>query len=87
VDYEFLRIVLDTYGIYYVEKTSGNKDETRFNLVRSSAGEIVFENPAHDFPQRILYKLIGNSLTARIEGTSNGKLRGIDFPYTRTKCE
>ncbi len=29
---------------------------------------VVFENTAHDFPQRIIYWKDGNDLRARIEG-------------------
>jgi len=87
VDYEFLRIVEDADGIFYVAKPTGNKDETSFKLTKASAGEVLFENPAHDFPQRIIYKLTGNRLNARTEGSMNGKSRGIDFPYVRTKCD
>ncbi len=87
VDHEFLRIVEETDGIFYVAKPVANKDETRFKLMRASGGEILFENPAHDFPQRVIYKLNGDRLTARIEGTKDGKTRGIDFPYVRAKCE
>lgn len=87
IDYEFLRIVEDAGGIFYVAKPTGNKEETRFKLIRASANEVVFENPEHDFPQRVLYKRDGDKLHARIEGTKYGKTRGIDFPYTRVKCE
>ena len=85
-DYEYLRIVEDTDGIYYVAKPTGNKDETKFKLIKSSRGELMFENPAHDFPQRVTYRLNGERLDARIEGTINGKSRGTDFPYTRVSC-
>ena len=47
---------------------------------------MVFENPKHDFPQRIRYRLKGDTLHARIEGTINGKERAIDFPYQRASC-
>ena len=48
---------------------------------------MIFSNPAHDFPQWIIYRLRGSdSLVARIEGTRNGQLRGIDFPMRRTGC-
>lgn len=87
VDYEFLRIVEEPDGVFYVAKPTANKDETKFKLTKASAVELVFENPVHDFPQRIIYKLIGNRLNARIEGTANGKARGIDFPYARIGCE
>ncbi len=85
--FEYLRIVQDDTGIRYISKPSQNKDETVFNLIKWSASEAVFENPAHDFPQRIIYKLTKpDTLFARIEGTINGKLSTVDFPMTRTKC-
>ncbi len=87
VDFEFLRIIEDASGVYYVAKPTANKEETRFKLVRATASEIIFENLAHDFPQRIMYRLDGTKLLARIEGMQNGKLRGVDFPYSRIKCE
>ena len=55
--------------------------EAAFKLIRASATEVVFENPQHDFPQRISYALKdGGKLTAAIEGTKNGfilKVMGI----------
>ena len=86
VDYEFLRIEQRADGFYYVAKPKANAAETPFKLKSSTANEFVFENLEHDFPQRIIYKLNGNSMAARIEGTRNGKLSGIDFPMTRTSC-
>ena len=86
--YEYLRIVKDDIGIHYIAKPSQSKSETSFKLVKWAANEAVFENPTHDFPQRIVYKLTGaDSLTARIEGTTNGKASGMDFPYVRGKCQ
>jgi hypothetical protein len=87
VDYEFVRIVDETDAIYYIAKPTANKEETRFKLIKSSASEVIFENPTHDFPQRVIYRLDGQKLNARIEGINNGKTSGVDFPYTRAKCE
>lgn len=87
VDFEFVRIVQDANGLAYIPRPSANKEDTTFRLLRSSPNELVFENPAHDFPQRIIYKRVGEKLNARIEGTKDGKTRAIDFPYTRVKCE
>ena len=48
---------------------------------------VVFENLAHDFPQRIIYRRRGaDSLVARIEGTRGGQMRGRDFPYRKAAC-
>jgi hypothetical protein len=87
IDFEFLRIVEDANGIAYVSRPSGNKEDTAFKLIKSASGEVVFENPTHDFPQRIIYKRNGEKMTARIEGTTDGKLKGVDFNYVRARCE
>lgn len=85
--FEFLRIVEDETGINYISKPSQNKEETAFKLIKWSVNEVIFENPTHDFPQRIIYKLTKpDALAARIEGTMGGKMNGIDFPMTRAKC-
>jgi len=58
-----------------------------FEAKTTSDTMVVFENPAHDFPQRIIYRRRGtDSLLARIEGTVNGQTRAIDFPSARTRC-
>ena len=46
---------------------------------------VTFANPAHDFPQRIIYRRAGDSLYARIEGTRNGQARGVDYRYARCR--
>jgi len=86
-EFEFLRIVDDGSAITYIARPSENSEETPFKLVKCSAGEAFFENPTHDFPQRIIYRKHGvDGLDARIEGSMNGKPGGIDFPMHRVKC-
>lgn len=88
VGFEFLRIVENDSGIFYISKPSQNKEETAFKLIKFSSNEVIFENPEHDFPQRIIYRLEKDkSLFARIEGKNKGKEMGINFPMNRTKCE
>jgi hypothetical protein len=43
---------------------------------------IVFENPEHTFPRRILYWRDGATLHARIEGTRQGKPAAKDWAWT-----
>lgn len=87
VAYEFLRIQEQENGdIYYVANPSGQAQDS-FKLVNAGEGKLLFENPQHDFPQRIIYRLRGDSLTARIEGTSKGKQRSSDFLMIRAKCD
>lgn len=87
-EYEFLQVREDADGaIYYVAKPSG-QPEASFKLIKLQNREAVFENPQHDFPQRIIYRLQPDgSLFARIEGTANGNPRGFDYPMKRAKCE
>lgn len=89
IGFEFLRIVQDDAGaVNDISRPQENKEETTFKLIKWSAREVTFENAAHDFPQRIIYRSAEkDKLSARIQGTQNGKSRGIDFAYTRAACE
>ena len=84
-EWEFLIIRNGAKGLEYVAKPSGQA-EAVFTATTASATEVVFENPSHDFPKKIIYTRNGESLTASIEGPMNGKTRRIDFPYKRTAC-
>ncbi len=87
VNWEFTRLIEKDGEVFYVAKPSQNAAETFFKLVKSSPNEAVFENPEHDFPQRIIYRRSGDKLTARIEGTNDGKPAAMDYPFTKSACE
>jgi hypothetical protein len=83
VEYEFIRIAVVGSTLAYVAKPSGQAEAT-FPVKSIDDGAVVFENLAHDFPQRIIYRRTADgSVTARVEGTVKGETRGRDFPYTR----
>ena len=88
VEHEFLQIRLNAEGqVVYIALPSRQKEAT---FVATSIGDraVTFENPAHDFPQRILYTAVGETgLAARIEGQRNGTTRGIDYSMRRVACE
>jgi hypothetical protein len=88
VQFEFTQIRQDPSGdIFFIAKPSG-QPEAIFKLIKGSANEVIFENPQHDFPQRVIYRLQGDgSLLGRIEGVSKGKERSVDFPMTRARCD
>ena len=88
VAYEFLRIrETAAGGIEYIANPSGQAEAT-FLMVRLSEGEVIVENLAHDFPQRIIYSLKAEgNLVARIEGEVDGGIRTVDFPMKRVDCE
>ena len=86
VGYEFIVIRADAAGnLLYIAKPSGQA-ETTFKLVRCSEGEVMFENPTHDYPQQVSYALKDDgTLLAAIDGTKSGKARRVEFPYRRVK--
>jgi hypothetical protein len=87
VAFEFIRIVEHEDGsIIFIASPSG-QETARFALSTISEREVIFDNPLHDFPQRIIYRLLDDdSLLARIEGVVNGRERAVDFPMTRADC-
>ena len=88
LEFEFMRIAQEESGdVFFIAKPSGQK-EARFKLIKADAREVVFENPAHDFPQRVIYRLgDGGSLLGRIEGVSKGTEKSADFPMKRVPCD
>ena len=88
VAYEFLLIRQEENGeIVLIAKPSGQK-EASFKLTKLADREVIFENPAHDFPQRIIYRSPKDGvLNASIDGQLKGKTRAIDFPMKRAECD
>ncbi|HEY8537643.1 MAG TPA: DUF6265 family protein [Steroidobacteraceae bacterium] len=87
VGYEFMQIRLEGKTPVFIAQPS-NQKEASFPASRVSAREVVFENAAHDFPQRIIYRATTpENLHARIEGLRNGEMRGIDFPMRKVPCD
>jgi hypothetical protein len=86
VEFEFQRIFERDGALVYAAQPSGAA-AVEFMARSSSPGAIRFENPAHDFPQRIIYQRgTADSLFARIEGESNGRTTGIDYRLARVRC-
>jgi hypothetical protein len=88
VAFEFMEIRhLPDGKLAFVAHPSG-QDTAVFIALRVGDSEVVFENPEHDFPQRVAYAKDGASkLRARIEGNQGGASRVIEFPMSRTSCD
>lgn len=84
-EYEFLIIREGAKGLEYVAKPS-RQPEAIFTSTSITANQVIFENPAHDFPKKIVYTRAGDTLTAAIEGPMGGQPRKIEFPYKKTGC-
>lgn len=86
VAWEHLRIVAEDGVLAYHAQPSGQA-AARFAATEVSASSVTFANPEHDFPQRIIYRLVPpDSLVARVEGERNGQVRGSEFPMRRVAC-
>jgi hypothetical protein len=79
-NYEHMRIEAIAGVLTFTALPSGQA-QASFPVKSQADGEVVFENLAHDFPQRVIYRKAHNGLSARIEGVVNGQSRGIDFVY------
>lgn len=80
--FEFLRIEQQGDQIVYLSMPNGRSPATPFPLKEVSGTRVVFENPTHDFPQRIIYWKDGNDLRARIEGIMNGKAGSQEWSWS-----
>jgi len=84
IEFEFLRIASIDGKLAYIARPSGQPEAT-FALRSLADDEIVFENPEHDYPQRVIYRRTATGVTARVEGATEGRVRGTDYVYQR--CE
>ena len=88
IAFEYLRIEEDSTGRLQLVASPSGQATTTFSLLRLEDGEVAFENPQHDFPQRIIYKLDGaDRLLGRIEGDRDGKISRVEFPMSRVACD
>ena len=85
-DYELTVIQEDGARLLYVAHP--RRQPVATFVARVATGDsVVFENPEHDFPQRVGYRRLGaDSVLAWIEGTSYGKQQRAEFPYRRVPC-
>lgn len=82
--YEFLRIAPNEAGVFvYYSMPGGRSPPTEFTLVSNENQRAVFENLAHDFPQRIIYERAGDFMSARIEGPIEGRTESMEWDFTR----
>ncbi len=74
--FEFLRIEPGEDGTPVYLAAPGGGEATPFRLVEAGAASAVFENPAHDFPQRIRYWREGDRLFAEISAIDGSNAIG-----------
>lgn len=84
--FEFLRIVEQETDLVYLASPGGRYPPTAFKATEVASDRAVFENPEHDFPQRITYWLEGHTLHARVEARQEEEWRGFEISWTAGGC-
>jgi uncharacterized protein DUF6265 len=85
-NFEFMQFREENGTIVFLPQPQGGA-QVRFPLKDFFGGKMTFENPTHDFPQRVTYEPKGKGLLlASIEGTNNGKLERQEFQMRKVRC-
>jgi len=72
--------------VKYSPQVKGQNDDkpVDFTMTLANDRQLVFENPLHDFPQKITYtKITADSLVAEISGKQQGKPMSEKYPMKR----
>lgn len=81
--YETVVLAQKGETLLYSPTVKGQNDEqpVNFKLTETKTeNEFVFENPKHDYPQKIVYKKVNNNqLVATISGKQQGKLSSESY--------
>jgi Domain of unknown function (DUF6265) len=84
---EFVEVAEKPAGLVMTVALGIGQPGVAFTRIAAGADEVVFENPAHDFPQRIRYRKVSDtSVTARIEGVEKGQAKGEDYVFRKVPC-
>lgn len=80
-EFEFLRIQAGTDGVPVYYAQPGGRPPVAFRLAARDANTVTFENPAHDFPQRIRYARSGDRMVATISAMDGSN--AMSWTYRR----
>lgn len=78
-------------GVLHYIVTVKNHNENRaipFRLTNATTNSVTFENPEHDFPQKIEYTLINkDTIYAVVSASKNEKIRKLEFHFSRKSSQ
>ena len=77
--FEHMRIATDRSGQMAFFAMSNGGPAVVFPVVRQGPNLVVFENPKHDYPQRITYSTDGQRLTAIISQMDGSRAMRWDY--------
>ncbi len=88
IPFEKIKLFRRSDDFYYEAKAAGQNNEqpVEFKLTSLSDTGFVAENPQHDFPKRITYRLVNkDSIHAFVDGGPAMPEKKSDFYYSRNK--
>lgn len=80
-EFEFLRIQAGADGVPAYLAQPGGQPAVTFRLTAHDATGATFDNPAHDFPQRIRYVRTGDTMVATISALDGSN--AMSWTYRR----
>lgn len=87
--FESVRLIEKDKKLHYIVSVKNHNNELPVDFISKEIKDpasLLFENPAHDFPQAISYKKQGkDSLIAEISGMMNGRMANQKFPMRKVK--
>ncbi len=84
---EKVRLVSRNGNLIYIAQAYGQNGDKpiEFAMTKNDSKEMVFENPKHDYPTKIVYENYGDSLKATISGREKGVEKKEEFPMKKVK--
>lgn len=82
--FEYMRIVEEEGRLVFIAQPGG-APPVRFPMLSHALNEIVFANPAHDYPQRIVYRRKGDLLTGTVSLADGSKPMSWTFRLERRR--
>ena len=80
-EFELLRLQAGADGVPAYLAQPGGRPATAFRLVAHGPTSATFENPQHDFPQRIVYRRSGGTMVATISALDGSN--AMSWTYRR----
>jgi hypothetical protein len=80
-EFEFLRVAAGPDGIPAYLAQPGGQPPVAFRLTAHDATSATFDNPQHDFPQRIVYRRSGDTMVATISALDGSN--AMSWTYRR----
>ena len=78
-EFEFLRLQRGEDGVLAYFASPGGRAPVAFRLSETSGTGATFDNPAHDYPQRITYRRDGETMRATISASDGSNAMSWTF--------